>query len=540
MSWRFGILNIALIAACGALYANLYKLQIKDGAIFAAQVEARNRVNGILDARRGVISFTDKSGILLPAALNKEYPVVYAVPEEIEDAAEAAEFLSSVLSLKAEELTAKLSKAKDIYEPIATRLTEDQAKQIREARLKGIYLDFKEFRFYQYGGLAANLLGYVGPSKADSEIKGRYGLEAYFDKDLRGIAGEIQDNKVIEPVSGKDLTLTIDRIIQSQAEEILNKAIAEREAVGGTIIVEEVATGKILALANAPSYDPNFYSKSPVSNFLNPAVQSIYEPGSVFKVITMAAGIDAGKITPETKFSDTGFLVLNGRTIRNFMSKAYGTVTMTEVIENSINTGAAFAVSKMGYDNFYDYAVKFGFNAKTGITLPGELSGNLKQLKKDGKAINFATAAFGQGIAVTPIELINAISAIANGGVLMKPYILAEAEPEIIRRVIHPKTADQVTDMMIAAVKKAGAIQIPGFQIAGKTGTAQIPDFKYGGYTEEFIHTFAGFAPAKNPKFAILVKIDKPKVGPLAGFTVVPAFQELAQFMVSYLNIVPE
>lgn len=210
---------------------------------------------------------------------------------------------------------------------------------------------------------------------------------------------------------------------------------------------------------------------------------------------------------------------------------------MTEVIEQSINTGAAFAEKKTGHDTFYNYLLKFGFGELTDLELPGEISGTLRNLKSSFRDINFATAAFGQGVSVTPIQLVSAISTIANGGVLMKPYILENSSPTEVRRAISEEAAEKVTKMMVSAVDKAEIARISGYQVAGKTGTAQVPDFKKGGYSGEYIHSYVGFAPATDPRFTILMKVDKPKGAPLAGTTVVPAFRELAQFILNYYNI---
>ncbi len=526
--------------AFGSLIFNLYELQIKKGNLYAARAESQIRLAGLLKPRRGSIYFTDKNSNLIPAALNRDYPVVFAVPRQIEEPDKTAELLSSILEKPQAELQRKIGKSNDSYELLAAKLGEQQVAAIKNLDLKGIYIDKEEFRFYPFRDLGAHLLGFVGPSSNDDELKGRYGLEAFYEELLRGLPGEEAGGKIHEPVHGSDLVLTIDRNIQSQAEEILAQAILKNKAVGGTVIVEEPRTGKILALANYPAFDPNRYGASAVGDFLSAASQSIYEPGSVFKVITMSAGIDTGKITPETTFTDTGSIVLNNRRIQNYDGKVYGTVSMTKVIENSINIGAVFAERQTGHENFLRYLVKFGFDEKTGLNLPGEVKSSLKNLKSNARDINFATASFGQGVAMTPIALVNAISAIANGGLLMKPYLLSGEKPEVVRRVIKAETASQVAQMMTSAVRKAQVAHIPNYAVAGKTGTAQIPDFKRGGYTDEFIHTFAGFAPAKSPRFAILFKVDKPQVGELAGLTVVPAFRELAQFILNYYNIPPD
>ncbi|OGY63049.1 MAG: hypothetical protein A2745_03605 [Candidatus Harrisonbacteria bacterium RIFCSPHIGHO2_01_FULL_44_13] len=537
---RIGILIIGIFFAFFSIGFNIYRLQIEKGQYYSARAESQYRLAGFLEPRRGNIYFTDKNNNLIPAAINKEYPVVFAVPTEVEDPEEAAAILSEIFLLNKDKIKNSLIKENDLYELLATKANREQIAKIKEANLRGIYIDSQEMRFYPFGNLAAHLLGFVGSSDKDSGLVGRYGLELYYEDDLKGRPGVIENDKLIDPMAGEDVVLTIDRNIQARAEEILGSLIKDYEAQGGTVIVQEPVTGKILAMTSSPGFDPNDYADYKINLFLNPAVQAIYEPGSIFKVITMAAGIDSGKITPNTAFFDNGSVTLNGRTIQNWDLKAHGKVTMTQVIEQSINTGAVFAQRKIGPDIFYDYLVKFGFNKVTDAGLPGEVAGNLRNLVTSAKDINFATASFGQGISVTPMGLINAISAIANKGLLMKPYLISGAEPEVVRRIISPEAANQVIKMMASAVSKAQIAQIPQYQVAGKTGTAQVPDFKNGGYTDQVINTYIGFAPAFDARFVILIKLDKPKGAPLAGLTVVPAFRELAQFLLNYYNIGPD
>ena len=319
----------------------------------------------------------------------------------------------------------------------------------------------------------------------------------------------------------------------------MKKIINDWKAEGGTVIVQEPSSGKILAMANFPNFDPNNYSGFDIKSFLNSATQSVYEPGSVFKIMTMAAGIDSGKISPETTYIDKGTVTLNNRTIHNWWDKIYGKATMTEVLENSINTGSVFAEQKTGHETFYQYLTRFGFNELTKINLPGEVKSNIRNLVK-GRDIHYATASFGQGISVTPISLINAFSAVANGGVLMKPLILADEKPQMIRRVISSETSKKLTQMMISTVKKNKVADIANYFVAGKSGTAYIPDFKSGGYTDEVINTFIGFAPASSPKFVIFIKLDKPASAPFATIAVGPAFWDLTQFILNYYNIPPD
>ena len=256
MKFRFIILISGVLLIFSSLIFNIYELQIKKGKFYSLRAEAQFRLTGYLEPRRGTIYFTDKNGNAIPGAINKEYPVVFAVPKQVENLDESVSVLSQILVLPAGDLRGKLSKSNDAYELLATKITDEQATKIKEASIKGIYIDTQEFRFYPFGSLAAQVLGFVGPSDKDSEIKGRYGWEAFYDQYLRGSRGETQGEQIIEPVDGTDLTLTIDRDIQVQAEEILAKAITQNKATGGTIIVQEPASGKILALANNPPFDP--------------------------------------------------------------------------------------------------------------------------------------------------------------------------------------------------------------------------------------------------------------------------------------------
>ena len=254
--------------------------------------------------------------------------------------------------------------------------------------------------------------------------------------------------------------MTIDPNIQVEAERVLARAIETHQAVGGSVIVAEPKTGKILAMGSEPTFDPNSYGEAKLEEFVTPAVQGLYEPGSVMKVVTMAAAIDTGAVTPETTYYDSGVLMVSGRKIQNWDHKAHGTVSMTYVIEKSLNTGAAFAERKTGHAAFRIYLEKFGLAEKTGVDLPGEVRGDLRQLASNAPEVAFATASYGQGIAVTPLELVAAVSTIANGGTLFRPYVNAELEPQAVRTVLKTETARAVTRMMVSAVEKAEVAKV--------------------------------------------------------------------------------
>lgn len=507
----------------------IYRLQVEKNNYYTAKAEAQRKIAGVANRHRGAIYFTDKNGNAIPAAVNKFHPIIFAVPKEIEDVEEAAGFLASILKLDMDRLRIILKK-NSLYELLTRQPTPEQVIQIQDLSLTGVYVDEEEVRFYPFNNLASQVLGFVGQTEEESGLVGKYGLELFYNDKLlkEGLASQA------------DFYLTIDSNLQAKAEEVLTGMIKKHQANGGSAIIQESKTGKILAMAGYPNFDPNNYSRAELSSFLNPSVQNIYEPGSVFKVLTMAAGIDSGAITPETTFYDNGELAVRDRIIKNWDLKAHGLVSMTEVIEQSINTGAAFAEKQTGHKTFYDYLIKFGFSRPTQIDLPGELPGSLNNLTSFNNSVNFATASFGQGISVTPIQLINAISAIANGGSLMRPLILVKDQPEELAAVITPETAQKVTAMMEGALRKAEIGHIEKYRLAGKTGTAQIPDFKRGGYTKEVINTYVGFGPISDPRFIILLKLDKPAGAPLAGQTVVPAFRELARFIIDYYNIPPD
>ncbi|MEK7212409.1 MAG: penicillin-binding protein 2 [Patescibacteria group bacterium] len=536
---RLAVVIVAFGLGYVALVSHLYDLQLIKGPGYLVRAESQYAAANLLKAERGVIYFTDKNGKHLPAVSNKNFPLIYAVPKVIEDPSETAYQLASILNQPPENLLPLLSNRTNTYKPLLKKAEAQIVKQVDEMAAKGIYVGSVVERFYPFGKLVAHLLGFVAPNDEDFGESGRYGVEEVYDQQLAGIAGEIKGNKIMPPRSGRDLILTIDPNIQIEAERILQSLQDTYKTKGGSVIVMEPQSGKILAMGSLPNFDPNAYSESDIANFLNPVTQQIYEPGSVFKIITMAAGLDSGKITPDTTFYDTGKLELNKRTIKNWDLKAHGTVTMTNVLEKSINTGAAFAERQTGDEIFKNYLVKFGFGEKTGVDLPGEIRGDLKRLTPQAPAIAFATASFGQGVAVTPLQLISAASAIANGGKLMRPYVNDELGPKEIREVISARAARQVTDMMVSALDKAEVAKISSYALAGKTGTAQVPI--KGGYADDrVINTYVGFGPVTAPRFVILIKINEPEGAPVAGLTVVPAFRELAQFILNYYNIPPD
>ena len=388
-------------------------------------------------------------------------------------------------------------------------------------------------RLYPLNTLAAQTLGFVGYN--NNGRAGQYGIEGYYD---------------VELTSGHDLVLTIDKNIQEMAEAKLAAVLKKWNSPSGAIIIEDPQSGAILALAASPSFDPNHYRDYGLKHFTNPAVQAVYEPGSSFKPITMSAAVDSGAVTPDSGYEDSGAVQSGGYTIKNFDEQAHGWQTMRQVLEHSLNTGAIFAEQKTGDDNFLNYVVGFGFGQKSGVDLPGEVGGNIANLYT-GYKTNFLTAAFGQGVAVTPIQLVNAYATIANGGKLLQPRLVkrviakdgrvTDSRTKIIGQPVKDGTARQLQTMLVDVVDKGfDKARITGYDVAGKTGTAQIPA-PGGGYLEhdQFIHNFVGFAPAYDPRFVALIKMDRPKGIKFAADSLSPVFGDIARYLIRYFNIPP-
>jgi cell division protein FtsI/penicillin-binding protein 2 len=529
MAYRFSIILGAVLLGYGFLMFHLYQVQLVKGGYYLARAQSEVSGSGDASANRGSIYFTDNNGNTLPAAVNQESPVIYAVPSAIKNPATAAATVAPILNISEATLARIFSKPNDEYELLVKKADQATADKITALNITGVVADYEPERFYPLGTVASQVLGYVGPSASSNAQIGHYGIEGYYNASMQNTS---------------DITLTIDPNVQIEAEKILDDLVAANGATGGSVIVEDPTTGQIIAMGGDPSFDPNNYASSSFASFMNTDVQGVYEPGSIMKVITMAAGIDSGKITPNDTYTDHGELTINKAHITNYdytTHGAYGAgTTMTQVIEHSINTGAIYAENQTGNDIYLSYLKKFGLDQKTGIDLPGEVNGNLSQLTVKAPQIDWDTAAYGQGIAITPVELVSAISAIANGGVLMRPYLNAALRPQEIRRVISTSTASQVAQMMLDAVDLAQVANISGYAMAGKTGSAYVPNPAGGGYLNELNDSYIGFGPVSNPRFVAFIRLNTLPVTSLAAESVVPAFKQLSQFLINYYNIAPD
>lgn len=560
---RIYALVLIIFFVGAAISFRLYALQISAYPFYKALADNQHSIFKDLVPKRGEIFLNDREG-LYPVAVNRETKMAYAVPKEIEDSEKTALVLSEALGLEKNDLVEKFKRPDDMYEVVKHRLSDEEIDKINSSKLKGIRLADESYRYYPAGELASHILGFVGWK--DQYLGGRYGSELYFEDELKGQEGNIfhkgdssgrwistVDKEINYARDGDNIVLTIDHIIQYETEKILKSAIDKYEAERGAIIVMESGTGRILALANSPAFSPNEYSKvENMEDFRNLAVSDAYECGSVFKTITLASAIDAGRVDPNTVFTDTGLVSEAGYGIKNSDEKAYGKQTMTQVLEKSLNTGAIYAEKMLGNRNFSDYVERFGFGAPTGADIYGEAKGDISNLKNLKSNIQFFTASFGQGITVTPLQLISAYNAIASGGILMKPQIVDKiikgdgseefVKPVEVRNVISKQAAQEVSQMMLSVVanghgKRAG---VPGYLVGGKTGTAQVASSSAKGYEEgKTIGSFAGFAPVDNPRFTVLVRIDNPKSVQWAESSAAPTFGELMKFLLEYKNVEP-
>jgi cell division protein FtsI/penicillin-binding protein 2 len=538
MAYRFATVIALLVSAYAFLLFHLCQLQLVKGGYYLAKADSETAASADAAANRGTIYFTDKDGKTLPAALDQNFPTIWASPKDVTDPVAAATTLAPILNMSVTTLEGLFKQPNSTYAGLVKKADAATEQAVNNANIPGVYTDLIPQRFYPLGSVGAQVLGYVGPNTSNNGQSGHYGVEGFYNSVLNGTASSTDG-------VAADVDLTIDPNLQAEAEKVLDALVAANNASGGSVIIEDPTTGKILAMGATPSFDPNNYGSSPIANFLNTSVQAVYEPGSIFKVLTMAAGIDAGKITPNTTYDDKGYVNVGKAHITNYNLTTYGAygpgTTMTEVIEHSINTGAIFAENQTGNSTFTEYMKKFHLDQPTGIDLPGEVAGDLSQLNPKSPQVDFDTAAYGQGVAVTPIELVQAVASIANGGIIMRPYVNAALQPESVGRSVSASTAAQVTAMMTAAVDDvAGAPAINDYSIAGKTGSAYIPNPAGGGYLNELTDSYIGFGPTPDPKFIAFIRLNTLPVTSLAAESVVPAFKELAQYIINYYNIPPD
>lgn len=560
---RIDGLRVVFLLIGTVIMIRLFTVQILQGSDYEALAFDNHKLFEELFPERGEIYVQDKYSTngLYVAVTNKTLAEVHAEPIHISDPESTAEALAPLLNISKDSLLKQLDKPEDPDEILKRRVPEEVINAINELQLPGIKFREEQWRYYTEGPFAAHITGYYGYS--DEDRKGQYGMEGYFDKELAGSPGYLNGEKdafgrfltigdsFVEPAQdGDDFILTIDKNVQFYACDKLEEAVEKFGAKGGTVIIMHPKTGAILTMCSAPSFDPNTYNEvDNIDVFINAAVAKIYEPGSVMKSFTIAAGLDRGVITPDSTYNDTGEVKIGSYTIKNSDGKAHGIQDMTQVLEQSLNTGTIHVTQLLGNEAFYQYLHNFGFEEKTQIELSGEQLGDLSGVGQL-KDIYSATASFGQGFTITPIQLITAYAAIANQGTLMKPYIVEKqildtgeeikTQPQEVRQVIKPSTAKVLGAMLVNVIDSGHAVKaaVPGYFMAGKTGTAQIAS---GGGYDAVRHndTFVGYGPIDDPQFVMLTHLEEPTNAPWSADSTAPLWGDIAQYLVNYYQIPP-
>lgn len=555
-SGRIRFISVLLFLIAAAIAYRLFDLQVVKANYYknAANRQYSASQNKSPIANRSSIYFREKNNQLVSASVNKQGYSVAINPSALKNPELAFEEISKIIPLNRDDFLKQAKKENDAYEVITKRLDSEKMKEIEKLNIKGVNAVAEEWRFYPGGKLASHVLGFVGDG--DNGLVGQYGVEKYYEKLLKD-SEDADLGSFSEAISGisnglfldsfkrkKEIILTIEPSVQGFLESSLDKILKQYSAESAGGIVIEPKTGKILAMASKPDFDPNLYNK--VENhgvFLNPLVSAIFEIGSVMKPITLAAGLDAGKITTETTYYDNGFLIIDKSRIENYDAEGRGKVDMQTVLNKSLNTGAVFAMRKLGKENFREYIANFGLGDVTGIDLPDEVGGNISSLDS-AREIEAATASFGQGIAVTPIGFITAFSALANGGYIVRPYITEASEnPVIKRQVIKKETSEEITRMLVKVVDEAlleGKVKLEHYSVAAKTGTAQIPNDGQRGYSENYLHAFVGYTPAFDAKFLIFLYLQKPIGVKYASYSLTPVFMDMTKFLLSYYEVSPD
>lgn len=560
---RLLFIFFVLMALC--LLTKLYLVQIQQGDDFAQKADRQYAPAAGSVFNRGSIFFTDKNGRHISAATIQSGYVLTINPVVLVDAEDAYEALSKVTPIDRDVFFTAAAKTEDPYEEVAKGIDKETADALKALGIPGVSLYKEQWRLYPAGSRAAHALGFVG-FEGDARV-GQYGLERYYehvlareeDESYQNFFAEIFDNidEVTDIGEGEgegDIITTIEPTVQGVLEDKLAYIASTWSVKTAGAVIMDPKTGAIIATAGFPTYDPNTFSdEESLGVFANPIVEKVYEMGSIVKPLTMAAGLDARVVTPETTYNDKGRLTIEDYTISNYDGKGRGVVDMYQVLGQSLNTGMAFVVGELGNKKFADYFRAYGLGEETGIDLPGEVHGLLDGLDSP-RDIEYVTAAFGQGIAVTPIEMTRALAVLGNGGMLVTPHVVKEIQYDLgitksighpaDERIISSEASRTITRMLVRVVDEwllGGTVKMDRYSIAAKTGTAQIADkVNRGYYKDRYLHSFFGYFPAYDPKFIVFLYAEEPKDVNYASETLTHPFMDIAEFLINYYEIPPD
>lgn len=557
-------LNTGVLVISLFMIGQLGYIQIVQGEMYRDKAEQQytNGANASFD--RGTIFFSEKTGRKISAATMIPDYTLAIDPTQVVDAKKLANALADITGLDYSVIFEKATHADDRYEEIVPHLTDEMVVKVKALKEKGVILSKEKKRFYPGGKSAAQILGFVGWNS--DVLSGRYGLERYYNETLARSGNDsspyffadlfLKQGKSIlsDRARAGDLVTTIEPSVQGFLERTLFDEIRDKYgAASANGIIMNPKTGEIYAMASDPSFDPNSFSKEKnQAVFVNPLVEGTYEMGSIIKALTMAAGLDAGVVTAATTYDDKGVRTINKKTIGNFDGKARGVVSMQEVLSQSLNLGTVFVGERLGHEQFREYFEAFGVGEETGIDLPNEGVGRLDNISSV-RDIEYATASFGQGISMTPIGTIRALATLANGGVLVTPYVVKRTEyglgpsrnfvPGGERRVIKKETSAEITRMLTKVVDVAlldGTLKMEHYGIAAKTGTAQQVGSN-GKYSEsDFLHTFFGYFPTTDPQFIVFLSVKNPRGERYASHTLSKPFMQIAKFLINYYEVPPD
>lgn len=548
----------AIVVLYSFVIARLFYWQVIAGSDLRAEASSQYYLELPLPSQRGTIVARDGKSLVM----NEPAFLVFAQPRDITNINTFVDRVSAVLELDPSKLYTRLSEPDRAWVPLGHKINNEKTTSLKSLNIEGLGFEKEPKRYYPEASTAAHLLGFVGSDEFGRD-KGYFGLEGFYDRELGGKDGKFQLEKDvhgapilisepirIEPENGRTLELWLDRTVQRIVQERLKVGIATYGAKEGSVIVMDPKTGGIVAMASYPNYDPANYTQFDKNLYKNPIVADSYEPGSTFKAFIMSAALNEKKVTPTTTTNESGPVRIGEYTIRTWNSQYHGSISMSQVLQYSSNVGMVYVGRQVGKELMLRYLDAFGFGAPTNIDLQDEFSPDIRE-SNEWSEIDLATASFGQGIAVTPLQMIRAIAALANGGALMEPHVVAafidvrgnriEVKPKKVRDVITKPTANVITEMLINAVDNGEAkwAKPAGYRIAGKTGTAQIP--VAGHYDDEkTIASFVGYAPADDPKFVMLVTLREPTSSPWGSETAAPLFFTIARDLFSYWGIPPQ